>query len=196
LNIAVTGNIGSGKSVVARELAVRLGAEYCNADLVCRELLEKDAPGWKAFVHRWHSRYLDDEGNIDRVALRRAIFADGQLRSELESILHPLVRQRLQELMRQCRHQQKHLVAEIPLLFESGWQHEFDRVVTVYAGPEISIRRVVARDGVSRQQVQRALAVQMDIDEKAKSSDYVIDNSQTLERTLSAVDAVVGDLQT
>ncbi|HKJ65543.1 MAG TPA: dephospho-CoA kinase, partial [Desulfopila sp.] len=138
--------------------------------------------------------YLDGEGNIDRIALRRVIFADDQLRSELESILHPLVRQRLLELMSQCRRQQKNLVAEIPLLFESGWQHEFDHVVTVYAGPEISIRRVMARDGVSRQQVKQALAVQMNIDEKAKNSDYVIDNNYTLEHTLIAVDAVLGNL--
>ncbi len=194
MNIAVTGSIGSGKSVVARELAVRMGAKYCNADLVCRELLEKDAPGWKQFVLRWQSSYLDAEGHIDRAALRRAIFADDRLRRELENILHPLVRQHLQDLMGQCRRQGKHLVAEIPLLFESGWQQEFDRVVTVYAEPETCIRRVMARDVVPRRQVEQALSAQMDIDEKAEAADYVVDNSQSLERTLLAVDALAEEL--
>jgi len=195
MNIAVTGSIGSGKSVVARELGVRLAALYCDADQLCRELLEKDAPGWQQFVLRWQDRYLDADGNIDRTALRLKIFADDGMRRQLENILHPLVRGRLQELMGQSRRRGKHLVAEIPLLFETGWQHQFDRVVTVYAEPEVCIRRVMARDGVSSRQARQALDAQMNIEKKVNKADYVVDNSETMEKTLLQVEALSRDLK-
>lgn len=193
--VAITGCIGSGKSFVARHLATLLQAEHCDTDQVCRRLLEKDEAGWRGVVEHWQKRFVDDNGTIDRVKLRRQVFDDIEVRETLERILHPLVRQYLHELEGRCRQEDTSLVVEIPLLFETAWQDHFEKIVTVAAQPEQCLERVVARDKVSREQARKALEAQMDIAEKMRRSHYVIDNSRTIAETTLQVEELSRKLQ-
>lgn len=181
--IAVTGVIGSGKSFVARELARLMEAECCDTDVVCRDLLIRNNKGWQGVIDTWQDAFLDDEKEIDRVKLREAIFTNDEIRKELETILHPFVRQHVAYLIERCKISGKNLVVEVPLLFEVGWQCDFDSVVTVYANRSICLQRIIKRDGVSLSQAEKSFAAQMDIKEKAKRADYVIDNSGSMENT-------------
>lgn len=193
--IAVTGSIGSGKSIVARELASLMDAEHCDTDLICREMMEKGQEGRRQVVALWGRRFLNDDDSIDRTKLREAIFNDSSIRQGLEEILHPLVREYLHGLIQSCRQTGKPLVIEIPLLFETGWQDEFDVTVNVSAQNHQCIDRVMKRDMVTREQAVKALEAQMDMEEKNRRSHYVIDNSGSMEKTLFQVAALKSDLQ-
>lgn len=181
MKIAITGSIGSGKSLVASLLVKILSAEHLDTDEICRQLLQKDQPGYRQVVNLWGKRFLDDLGEIDRGCLRTVIFADAEIRMQLEAILHPLVRQYLQALYENCRHSGQIMVVEVPLLFETGWQADFDICVVVVAPSDSVVERVVQRDGVPLVQIQQILAAQLDVHEKMRLADWVIDNSGSID---------------
>lgn len=192
--IAITGSIGSGKSQAAALLAELAEAEHSDTDDICRQLLERGQPGYREVVSKWGRLFLDDEDEIDRAKLRTAVFNDTETRKQLEAILHPLVRNNIRVLYAHCAQADRILVVEVPLLFETGWHRDFDFCVTVTAPLEAVIERVVKRDGISVEQVQKILNTQMDVAEKIKRSDWVIDNSATLAEMRSQVVALYDNL--
>lgn len=193
--IAITGTIGSGKSLVSSLLAKLANAEICDTDALCRELLEKDNLGWQGVVQRWGDHYLKNDGTINKPLLREAIFENELTRKELEDILHPHVRALVQSSVSQARKHHRWLIVEIPLLFETGWQEDFDCVITVFAKQSVSLERVVKRDGVTPEQVAKTIASQMDIDKKKSLADYVIDNSEAQEKTIQQVETLYAALR-
>ncbi len=171
----MTGGIGSGKSRVASLLGRLLSAIVISADDVCRELLEAGREGYLQFVRSGGSQFLDGDGVINRVKLREKIFADPALRDELEAILHPLVLERIQAAAKDAP--ESFVIAEVPLLFERGWQDQFDTIISVFSPEEVVVERVVNRDQISPEDVGKILAVQMPMAEKNSRADHVIDNS-------------------
>lgn len=175
--IGVTGGIGTGKSAVTALLAGMLDAPELSADQLCRELLEPGQPGYRQFVRVFGAEFLEEPaGAIDRGRLRRELFTDDTLRRQLEAILHPLVRTALQEA-RVSSGSGRFVVAEVPLLFECGWQSDFDWVVCVDAPRSLAAERVAARDKVPPDEVYRVMAVQLPSEVKKKQADYCIDNT-------------------
>lgn len=177
MNIALTGTIGSGKSSVTAILANALDAEIEDADQVCRQLLATGEAGWQALRQIWPESYFDTDGALDRRLVRETISADPQRRIELEDILHPLVRQVVSRTGDLCRRVGRHLVVEVPLLFETGWHQDFDCSVVVYVPRDVALSRTMRRDGVSLAQTERILALQQSAEEKCDRADLVIDNS-------------------
>lgn len=194
--LALTGGIGTGKSTVA-ELFQAHGALVLSADLVGRELLEPGAGGWLRLREEFAGRFFDSAGRLDRVALRRAIFSDAELRAQVDSLLHPLIRSRINELVagsaltarpnptRSPVYQG--IVVEVPLLFEAGWQGDFDLVVVVRGDTEQAISRLMARDRISRVEAEAALAAQLPMSEKIARADQIIDNRGDLAATARQV---------
>lgn len=189
MNIAVTGSVGSGKSGVAAMLAGLLQGELVDADSICRELLMPGREGWLELRRGWGRDYFDEAGELDRVKLREAVFRSDDVRERLEKLLHPLVESSLVEIMSAAEAEGRHLVAEIPLLYEVGWQDRFDCVVTVYVPTPLSKTRTALRDSVSVNQVESILSLQQTPEEKAEQADFVIDNSGSWSQT--AVQAAV-----
>lgn len=173
--VGVTGGIGSGKSRVASLLGRLLGGIVISADDVCRELLEAGREGYLQFVRSGGTQFLDGDGVINRVKLREKIFADPALRDQLEAILHPLVLERIQAVAEDAP--DSFVIAEVPLLFERGWQDQFDTIIAVSAPQDVVVQRVVDRDRISREDVGKIIAVQMPMEEKNSRADHVIDNS-------------------
>lgn len=193
--VAITGGVGCGKSSVASYMVNLAQAQYCDTDQFCGELLLQDHAGWKGVVEKWGRRFLDTEGDIDRLLLRRTIFDESIIRRELENILHPLVRNHVAELKRACKNSNKFLIVEVPLLFEVGWQGDFDKVVTVFTSKEECVKRVMSRDGVTADETEKIIGAQMPLSEKANLSDYVIDNSGSWEATCDQVKDLLRRLQ-
>ena len=194
--IGVTGGVGCGKTTVARRLSELLTARYINSDDLCRELMGKGREGYRQFVQRFGDRFLDEDGNIDRPMLRGHVFSVESGRRQLEAILHPLVRDRIGSISRMSS-KGSVVIAEVPLLFESGWEPDFDRVVCVVASLETAISRIVQRDLVSREDAERIVAAQMDLAEKARRSDWTIDNDgdpAQFERQLAKVAHMITEL--
>jgi dephospho-CoA kinase len=192
--LGVTGTIGSGKSYVAARLGLILGAQVLSADLICRGLLDKDQPGYLAFVKQGGRIYLNSNGDIDRPRLRQAAFTDLDIRRVLEEILHPLVRQCLAKA-RTAQAPDRCVVAEVPLLFESGWQGDFDYIICVAVSRATALSRVAKRDKVNRAEVERIIDIQMDLNEKCRRADRVIDNDGPQSQTDTQIEALGRELK-
>ncbi len=184
MNIAVTGGIGSGKSSISRVLARALDARLQDSDKICRQEMAPGRQGLLAVERRWGRRFLAASGVLDRTALRRAAFADPELLAELEAILHPLVYNRFCHIIAEGRLSGCWLVAEVPLLFEAGWEDIFDCTVVVKGDQQQIIARVERRDGRSREEILQIAAAQMPVAEKVKKADYCIDNSGSFTSTV------------
>lgn len=183
--VAVTGNLGSGKSTASKILAGVLAAEHVDTDQLCRMEMLPGRQGYEEFRKCYGTRYLNADGSINRLLLRQSVFSDVRIKTQLESILHPLVRGHVTELYRKCQLQSQHLVVEVPLLFEVGWQQDFDVSVVVYVPEELCLARVLLRDKLAAEDIRRVFAQQLPIARKLQAAHFVIDNSGTYASTVS-----------
>jgi dephospho-CoA kinase len=174
LTIGITGGIGSGKSRVCRYLAKCCRLPVIDLDLICRQLLEPGAAGWLRLKNNLDKCFFTPAGELDRTAFRTALFADNELRSRVDTLLHPLARVAMTERILSS---DGSVLVEIPLLFEAGWHKDVQQIVVVYAEPAVCCQRIVDRDHVTVEQAQQAVAAQFPLSEKAKLADHVIDNS-------------------
>lgn len=190
--IGITGGIASGKSSVAERLRA-LGAIVLDADLIAREVVEPHTLGW-AQVKEFFPEVIQENGAIDRRELARIIFSDPRRRKRLEEIIHPLVRFRLETDSAQLEGNGKLVFAEVPLLYEAGWDEWINPVWVVYVRPEVQLNRLMARAQISAHEASQMISSQMPLEEKAKRAQQVIDNNQTLAETWSQVDALWKEL--
>ena len=187
MNIAVTGGMGSGKSLVCKTLAELMGAMRVSADILCRDLLAVGNPGWKGMQEYFSPAFFLEDGQVNRPVLREAIFSDPATREKMDGLLHPLVREELFGLFALADKKGTDLVAEVPLLFEKEWQDDFDYTVVVFAASEICLERVVRRDLVSEEAARQGISSQIPLIDKLSLGDAVIDNSGPLSVTIAQV---------
>jgi dephospho-CoA kinase len=180
LLVALTGNIASGKTEVARMLA-QLGATVIDADDLSRDVVRPGLPALAAIVERWGKDVLQADGTLDRARLRGIIFADADEREALNRIVHPEIRRRRSELIAEARNRSDPIVvAVIPLLFEAALQHEFDLVMLIDAPEELRVARLMSRGRMPIEEARRMMAAQMDPAVKRRGAQIVIDNDSTL----------------
>ena len=191
MNIAVSGGMGSGKSKVSKQLAKLLEVNLVNVDQICRDLLQPSCEGLDALRKVIPAVCFCSDGTLDRPVLREAIFADELLRKWVDSVIHPLVRKETLRLCKESETNSISLVFEIPLLFEKGWQGDFDCTLLVYASPEICVKRIAQRDLVSKSAALLSIAAQMPIQEKVMFADFLIDNSGSFAETLDQLEYLV-----
>ncbi len=198
--IGLTGGIGTGKSRVA-ELLRELGAAVECSDAIVRELQAPGGAGLEAIVATFGREYLTASGELDRPKLGKLVFNDPGARMKLNLLIHPLVTRETQA--RIARHRARGvavIVADIPLLLEgkksgvgSGAVLPFDRIALVYATEEQQLARVMARDGLSREDALSRIRSQLPIEEKRALADVVIDNSGPWEATERQVRSYYAD---
>jgi len=173
--IGLTGSIGSGKSTVAQILR-ELGVTVLDADALAREGSERLR---EAICRRFPEAC--GTGQLDRRRLGQLVFADPEARRDLEAILHPYVRERMAEAVRQAQERGEPLIVQdIPLLFESGRERDFDGVLVVVAPTEVRRQRVQTRSGLSAEEFTARDASQMPQEEKARRATWVIWNDSDL----------------
>lgn len=195
--IGLSGGIGTGKSTVARMLA-GLGAVVIDADAIVHRLQAPGSPLLAELVAAFGPDILDASGALDRKRMAERVFADPGARRRLEALVHPRVGAEMaRELDAARRAGARVVVLDIPLLFEgraAGGRGAsalpFDATVLVYAPREVQIARTMARDGCSREEVERRLAAQMPIEEKRALADHVVDNGGPLAETERQVRAL------
>lgn len=172
--------MASGKSTVARLLATE-GFTVIDADAVVAELYRPGRAGAGAIRALLGPEALTADGAVDHPAVAARVFAEPDLREQVEGAIHPLVRQRFAARAAEAAQRGKRIIiAEVPLLFEAGWQHDFDVVVTVEADPASQLRRAVAR-GLDETQARARLAAQTDNAVRRAGSDIVIENDGSLD---------------
>jgi dephospho-CoA kinase len=173
LRIGLTGGIASGKSTVAGLFAAR-GVTVLDADAISRVVVEPGSHALARLVNALGGGILDAHGGLDRAELRRRIFADDQTRRETEAILHPAI---LAEMDRQAAQRPgPYQIFVIPLLVEAGLEHVVDRVLVVDCPEEEQLRRLMARDGETRESAMRMLEAQAPRERRLAAADDVVDN--------------------
>jgi len=173
LKIGLTGGIGSGKSTVCR-LFAEFGVPIVDADLISRQLVEPGQPALSIIAEAFGHEMLDQDGGLNRAKLRDVVFADADKKRELDGIMHPLVYAQIAEDVRALS--ADYCVIAVPLLLESKNPYAVDRVLLVDCPVEAQIARVIARDKLTRQQVQAIIDSQMSRHERLGKADDVIDN--------------------
>jgi dephospho-CoA kinase len=178
LIVGLTGGIGSGKSQVARAFAHH-GIEIEDADAIAHAITAPGEPGHRAVAEAFGPQALRADGRLDREWLRMRAFDDAAFRGRLETLLHPLIRARIDAAVSAWRGPYGLLV--VPLLLERGGVRErVDRVLVVDCPEDEQVRRVVARSGLAPATVQRIMASQLTRAERLAHADDVIDNGGTL----------------
>ncbi len=189
LVVGLTGNIGSGKSAVARLLEAR-GIPVIDADVLAREAVAPGTPALAAIVARFGAHVIAPDGTLDRAALRHIIFADPAERAALDAIVHPAVNARRRTLLNQQRERgARVVVCDIPLLFEAGLDGTMDAILLVDAPRDVRLARIMRDRGLTRVEALAMIDSQLPSDGKRARSGYVIDNDGTLEELATRVDA-------
>ncbi|MHB9118474.1 MAG: dephospho-CoA kinase [Burkholderiales bacterium] len=172
--IGLTGGVGCGKSSAARFFA-DLGAGIVDTDTLAHELTRPGEPALLTIASQFGRDFLLRDGSLDRARLRRLIFSDAQAKTRLESILHPLIRQRVEvELSRQTA---PYTLVIVPLLLETGHYRDIvQRVLLVDCDEMQQIARVAARNGLSELEIRAIMAHQMMRGERLQLSDDTLDN--------------------
>jgi dephospho-CoA kinase len=180
LLVGLTGNIGSGKSTVAQMLSER-GATIIDADVLARRAVETGTAAFDKIVARWSSDMVAPDGQLDRGALRRIVFADHEQLEELNQIVHPEVERLRSQLVDKARKRgDRVVICDIPLLFERHMTDRFDKIILVDAHRAIRLDRLVKDRGLGETEAMEMIAAQMPAELKRARADFVIDNDGTL----------------
>jgi dephospho-CoA kinase len=193
--VGLTGGIASGKSTFASILRAR-GAAVLDADRLARAAVAPGSPGLAEVVAAFGEGVLGPDGGLDRKRMADRVFADPAARARLEAIVHPRVRAAVRdETARLAGAGAALAFYDVPLLFETGLDREVDAVVVVWAPREKQLERLVARDGLSRDEAEARLAAQLPIAEKAARADLVVVNDGPPDALAAKATALLADLE-
>lgn len=179
--VGLTGGIGSGKSAVSGEFA-RLGAAVVDTDVIAHKLTGPGGAAMPALRDAFGAGIVAADGRLDRAAMRALAFSDAAVRQRLEAILHPMIRELAD---RHCRAAlaagTPYVILVVPLLVETdGYRQRVDRIAVVDCPDDARIARVMARSGLSRQEVERIFGAQANREDRLALADDVIDNGGDL----------------
>ena len=189
MKIGLTGSIACGKSTVSRYLR-ELGYAVSDADAISRSLT---APGGKALapLRTAFGDAIFDDDLLNRRRLGALVFADPAQRSRLNAILHPLIIDEVRRELDAADAPGRIVFADIPLLYECGMAHMFDRIFVVRAPRETQIARLLERDGLPREEAERRIDAQMPLQEKCALADAIIDTDCPESHTRAQVRALI-----
>jgi dephospho-CoA kinase len=192
MKVGLTGGIGAGKSTVA-DLFSKRGAVVIRSDELARQVIEPETPGQKQVISRFGIEILNDKGSIDRAKLAQIVFKDDVALKDLENIVHPLVRERTNQLMSE-QTSETIIINEIPLLIEKNMESLFDFLVIVISSEKNRLERLLQR-GVSEDQAKARMAKQVDDQARKAAADFLIVNDGNLDQLDADVQKIWQTLQ-
>ena len=188
--VGVTGGVGTGKSTVARMLGM-LGAEVLDADAIAHEQMRPGTSVWRRIVRAFGPRIVRESGSLCRQELARTVFRDAAKRRQLERIVHPAVLAEIRRRIRDAtRRRVTAVVADVPLLVETGSHRWMDALVVVTARPAQQAARLRAKFGWSRDEVDARRRAQLALKAKAALADYVVKNTGSVGATRTQVNTI------
>ena len=187
LVVGVTGGIGSGKSEVTLRFE-QLGITVVDADIAARTIVQPGGSALAAIARHFGDAVILEDGNLDRAALRRQVFAHESERHWLEQLTHPLIGEEIRQQLTAARG--PYCILSSPLLLETQQKELVDCVVVVDVPEAVQLERATLRDANSEEQIRRIMAAQMGREQRLELADIVIDNS----RPLAELDGLVNEL--
>jgi len=194
--VALTGGIGSGKSTVARMFKDE-GAYVIDFDYLARVVVEPDKPAWRDIIDYFGPEILSPDRTLNRSALAEIVFSDDESRKTLEELTHPRIFEESEALVKAIRRKDPFsvVIIDFPLLFELSLDKKFDRIILAYVPRALQLKRIMERDGLAREEVEKRLNAQISIEEKRSRSDYIINNQGGLNDTRDQVRKVIHELK-
>ena len=192
--IPLTGGIATGKTYVATRLR-EAGVPMVDADILAREVVTPGSPALAAIRKRFGPDAVRRDGTMDRVRVGQIVFKDKRARLDLEAIIHPAVIKAVNDFFNALPKRTPFAIADIPLVYETGRDKDFDAVIVVACPREMQLQRLMERNKLSKEDAERRLAAQLPIDQKVKKATYVINNAGTFEETNAQVDALIASLK-
>ena len=180
--IGLTGGIATGKSYVAGKIR-EAGVPIVDADVLSREVVAPGTPGLAAVRRRFGPDAVRRDGTMDRVRIAQIVFKDKRARLDLEAIIHPAVQKAIDEFFATLPKRTPFAVADIPLLFETGRENQFNAVVVVACPRDLQLKRLMERSKLSKEDAERRLNAQLPIDQKVKKAAHVIRTEGSFEDT-------------
>lgn len=187
LIVGLTGGIGSGKSAAAKQFQ-HLGIATIDADQAARDVVALGEPALAAIAEHFGSTILLPTGELNRARLRELIFNNSEQKTWLESLLHPLIRTRIEAFLTAAT--SPYALLETPLLIETSQRDMVHKIVVVDVPEELQIARTTARDNNTEQMVKAIMAAQASRKERLAAADFVIDNSSDLPNLFQQVETV------
>ncbi len=187
LKIGLTGGIGSGKSTAANFFRT-LGIDVIDLDQIARDVVRLGSPALQRICQRFGQTVLNKDNSLDRQKLGKIIFNNPSEKSWLESLLHPLIHDRKQQLVQQSK--SAYVVIEIPLLAENKRQSDVDRVLVIDCDEQQQIKRAVARGQQTEEQIKKIIALQATRAARKALADDIVENHGTtveLEEKLTSI---------
>jgi len=173
ITIGLTGGIGSGKTTVSN-LFQKLGVEIIDADVVAREVVAPKSHTLKLITERFGPTILTSEDQLDRAQLRTIIFSNTEEKSWLNALLHPIIRQEIQQKVRISKG--NYCILSAPLLIENQLHKLVDRVLVVDVSEEIQLSRTLQRDSSNQQEIKAIIKSQISRNDRLKAADDIIEN--------------------
>ncbi|MDE5714707.1 MAG: dephospho-CoA kinase [Anaeroplasmataceae bacterium] len=184
LIIGITGGIACGKSNVTYVLQ-SLGYEIIDADIISKQLTQKDKTIYNNIVKIFGKEYIEDNGELNREKLAELIFHNPKQRELLNSISHPAI---IEEIKKRIETSKNEIIfLDIPLLFETNLMYLCNKIICVYLDRKLQIQRLIKRDGISYQYAEEKIDAQLSLEKKKELSDYVIDTCGNFEETKQKV---------
>lgn len=189
--IGLTGGIGSGKSTVAHLLTEMYGFTVLDADQAARDVVYAGSPTLNALAVAFGPVILQADGSLNRAALRRQMVNDPEVRSSLNAITHPAIRERLAEQLAELKAQgHTHAVVEAALMVETGTYKNYPEVLVVSCARATQVKRVMARDITTADQAEALIDAQMPLAQKETVATHLIRNEGSLDELRAAVAAL------
>ena len=194
--IGLTGGIGSGKSSVAAMFKDE-GAHVIDFDYLARVVVEPDTPAWRDIVDYFGQEILFPDRTLNRSKLAEIVFSDALSRKALEGFTHPRIFEKRDILLKdiKAKDSQAIVIVDVPLLFELSLNKNFDTIILVYVSRDIQIERTIKRDDILKEEVEKRLKAQINIEKKKLLSDYIINNEGSLKNTRDQVRKVNHELK-
>ena len=190
--LGLTGGIGTGKSTVANMLREK-NIPVVDTDSISKEIIEypEIIEKIKAEIS---SKIFNNENKLDRKKLSEIVFENKDKLKKLNEIMHPIILKKMWEEVEKLKKDYKIIVVDIPLLFEINMEKEVDKILLIYASKEIQLKRIMERDGRTREEAIKIINSQMPLYKKREKSDYIIQNNDSLEKLKKNLDKVVQKL--
>lgn len=176
ISIAIVGNIASGKST-AENVLRKKGYKVFDSDIIAHEVLEDLS---EKILEAFKDYDISENGKISRQKLGAFVFNDKNLKEKLENIVHPEIKDRLKKIFEENK-LEKYIFVSIPLLFEVGWRNLFDKILFIYTEDKIRLRRLIQRNKFTKEDALARIKSQLPQEEKAKCSDFVIENNRSID---------------
>ena len=196
LLLGVTGGIATGKTTVVNMLK-ELGASVIDFDLLARQVAEPGKPAWQEIVAYFGEQVIQEDKHLDRKKLSDIVFRDIEKRKKLEGFTHPRIHAEFVKQLNEIVEKDPDAIVQVdvPLLIESNLQYLFHKTLVVYIPEEKQIERLVARDGISKEEAANRLKAQLPIEEKVGYADFVIYNDKSLAETKKQVEELWENLK-